>query len=146
MENKKVFVLIPLLGYVGLWILASPFFLIYFAIFQIPLDLEHITVMLQKIPALLAIITVPLCGFTSFFITTKLILRKYVVSTDTLMLLQIGIISLLFTIGVDLLTTVAIEKVNILVFPVNLMYLFVYLIIIPTISLAGYQKHPKSGL
>jgi len=139
MKNKNIFIFIPLIGYVGLWILGSVIFLVYFKIFNISIDLEY-TVMIQKIPTLLAILTVPLCSLTSFFITTKILLQKNAVSLNIMNIFQIGIISLLFTIGLDLLITVVVQKINILVFPLNLMYLFAWLIIIPSIFLAGYSK------
>ncbi len=53
---------------------------------------------------------------------------------------QISIISISFTIGIDLLITVAIEKINILLFPINIAYLIGWFIIIPSVILAGYKK------
>jgi hypothetical protein len=138
MKKKSLFILIPLIGYIGLWILGSVLFLVYFEIFNIPMNLEY-TVMIQRIPAVLAILTVPLCSSASFFITTKIMLRKFV-SLNATEVFQVGIISLLFTIGFDLLITVIIEKVNILVFPVNLMYLFAWLVIVPSVILAGKTR------
>jgi hypothetical protein len=138
MKKKSLFILIPLIGYIGLWILGSVLFLVHFEIFNIPMNLEY-TVMIQRIPAVLAILTVPLCSSASFFITTKIMLRKFV-SLNATEVFQVGIISLLFTIGFDLLITVIIEKVNILVFPVNLMYLFAWLVIVPSVILAGKTR------
>ncbi len=47
-------------------------------------------------------------------------------------------ISLVCTIVLDLLITVIGEKLNILTFPVNLMYLLAWLVILPSIALAGH--------
>ncbi len=109
----KTLILIPLVGYAGLWILGSLMFLIYFKLFKIPIDLKHTVAMVQKIPVFLAIITVPLCSFISFFVTTRVILNELSISLDAIQLLQIGLISLLLTIGLDLLITVVGEKIDI---------------------------------
>jgi hypothetical protein len=137
MTDLEVFILLPLIGYVGLWILGSALFLVYFKLFHISIDLKHTVTMIQKVPAFLAILTVPLCSFTAFFITTKLLLRASALSFDATKLLQVGIISLVCTIVLDLAITVVGEKINILAFPVNLMYLFAWLVIIPAVVLAG---------
>jgi hypothetical protein len=137
MTDLEAFILLPLIGYGGLWILGSALFLVYFKLFHISMDLKYIGAMIQKVPAFLAILTVPLCSFTSFFITTKIILRASAVSFDATKLLQVGIISLVCTVVLDLLITVVGEKINIRAFPVNLMYLFAWVVIIPSVVLAG---------
>lgn len=134
----KILILIPLMGYAGLWIMGSLIFLIYFKLFKIPIDLKHTVAMIQKIPTLLAIITPLLCSFISFFITTRVILKILSTSLDAIQLLQIGLISLLLTIGLDLLITVVGEKIDMSAFPVNLMYLFAWLAIVPAVILASY--------
>ena len=42
------------------------------------------------------------------------------------------------TIILDLLITVVGEKIDVRIFPVNLMYLFAWLVIIPSVVLAGH--------
>jgi hypothetical protein len=133
-NNIVVFIIIPLTGYVSLWILGSVFFIVYFRIYKVPLDLKHVVNMIRMIPPVLAIITVPLCSFLSFFMATKI----FGGGLDSLQLLVVGIISLLVTIGLDLLITVVGEKINILTLPLNLMYLFAWLVIVPSVILAGY--------
>lgn len=134
----NVFMLIPFAGYVGLWILASPLFLVYFKVFGIPVDLKNPVAMIRKVPAFLAIVTVPLCSFISFFIATKIILNEAATSLSAAQLLEVGIISLSCTIILDLLITVLGGKMDIRVYPVNLMYLLAWLVIIPSVVLAGH--------
>ncbi|MHB8213130.1 MAG: hypothetical protein ACYDGW_05775 [Vulcanimicrobiaceae bacterium] len=128
---------VPLVGYASLWISGSLIFLIYFKIFDIPTDLKHTVAMIRKLPAPLAIVTVPICSFMSFFIATEILRRETAVSFDAAKLLHVGIISVLVTIVLDVLITVVGEKMDIRVFPVNLMYLFAWLVIIPAVVLAG---------
>ncbi len=131
-----VYALIPVIGYVGLWLLGSLFFLIYFKICKVPVRSDY-TAMIQKIPPIIAIVTVPACSFISFFITTGIVLGWHTLSQNMLNLLLIGVISLVVTICLDLLITVRMEKVRIRTYPINLMYLFAWLVIIPAIILAG---------
>lgn len=138
MTDLEIFILLPVIGYGGLWISGSVLFLVYFQLFHIAMDLKHPLTMIQKVPPFLAILTVPLCSFISFFITTRILLRASAVPLDATKLLQVGIISLICTIVLDLLITVIGEKLNILTFPVNLMYLLAWLVIIPSIALAGH--------
>ncbi len=144
MRRSTVFLLVPLVGYLGLWILGSVAFLVYFAAFGVSMDLGY-NAMIQKVPALLAIVTVPLCSFASFFTTTTVVLRRPAVSLDIRKILQLGVVSLLATVGFDLLITVAIERVDILAFPVNLMYLFAWLVIVPSVAWAGYRSRGGRG-
>ncbi len=139
MRRATLFILLPLAGYLGLWILGTVAFLIYFAVFGVSMDLGY-NDMILKVPAPLAIITVPVCSFASFFTTTTLVLRRSAVSLDTREVFQLGLVSLLATVGLDLLITVAIERVDVLAFPVNLMYLFAWLVIVPSVAWAGYQN------
>ena len=128
------------MGYILLWILASPIFLLYFEIFHVPLDLEHITSIIKEIPPVYAIFTAPICCVIAFLMTTYFILSKYPTTLKNKKLLEIGIISVLFTLFIDILTTVLIEQVNIFVYPINVMYLFVYIAIIPSILISAYIK------
>ena len=136
MENEILFILIPLIGYIGLWLLGIMFFLVYFRLLRIPLDMKHPVAMIRNLPPLLAIATVPACSFVSFFITTKVILVELPLSLSTLELLYVGLASLLLTVCLDLLITVLGEKIDIRVFPISLMYLFAWLVIVPAIILA----------
>lgn len=137
MRHRTVCILIPLTGYVGLWVLGSVLFLVYFGMFHISTDLGYVA-MIQELPPLLAIVTVPLCSFASFFTATKVILRRSGLTLDAAQVFRVGVTSLLVTIGLDLLTTVAIEQIDILAFPVNLMYLFAWFVIVPSVVLAGH--------
>ncbi len=136
MESVIAFILIPLIGYFGLWMLGIAAFIIYFKIFKIPIDLKHSAEMIRKLPAHLSIITVPICSFTSFFITTNIILKEFSISLNIMQLLQLGLASLFITIILDLLITVKEEKMNIDVFPINIMYLLGWLAIVPAVLLA----------
>jgi hypothetical protein len=140
MKTRSPFILIPLLGYAGLWVLGSAFSLLYFSVFHVSMDVEHSVAMIQKLPASLAIATVPLCSFASFFVTARIVLKKYPAPFDARDVLKAGLISLVVTVVLDLLITVGIERIDILVFPVNLMYLFAWLTIVPSVLLAGRRK------
>ena len=144
MRRRTAFIVIPLGGYLGLWLLGSVAFLVYFAAYGASMDLGY-NAMLQKIPPLLAIVTVPLCSFASFFTTTSVVMRGPAMSLDAREVLQLGFDSLLATVGLDLLITVAIEKVDILAFPVDLMYLFAWLVVVPSIAWAGYRNRGGGG-
>ena len=133
-----LFVLVPLIGYVGLWILGSAFFLAYFRLYNISIDLRHTVAMIQRVPAPLAIITVPVCSFVSFFLTTRIMIHTFTTPSNAIMLLWVGVVSLIATIILDLLITVVGEKIDVRIFPVNLMYLFAWLVIIPSVVLAGH--------
>lgn len=137
MKNIESFILIPLIGYVGLWVLASPLFLLYFKLFKVAIDLKHTVKMIQKLPASLAIMTVPVCSFIAFFISTKGVLRALSGSANMTQVLQIGLVSLVCTIVLDMLITVVGEKIDIRKFPLNIMYLFAWFVIIPSVVLAG---------
>lgn len=133
-----LFVLIPLIGYVGLWILGSALFLAYFRLYSISVDLKHTITMIQRVPTPLAIVTVPMCSFVSFFLTTRIMIHAFTTSANATMLLDVGLVSLIVTIILDLLITVVGEKIDMRIFPVNLMYLFAWLVIIPSVVLAGH--------
>ena len=140
-NDQKIFVFIPVMGYILLWVLASPIFLLYFELFHVPLDLVHITSIIKEIPPVYAIFTAPICCIISFLIATFIILNKYQVTINKNKLLEIGVVSVLFTLVVDIITTVLFEQVNILVYPINAMYLLVYITIIPSILISGYIKN-----
>lgn len=142
MKNRSMLFLIPLIGYIGLWLLGSLFFLIYFKIFNVSMDLDN-NAMIQHIPPLLSIITVPVCSFISFFITSKVILNKFTPPIGNRMVCKIAGFSVLLTVGLDILITVIIQQINILLFPVNLMYLFAWLIIVPSSLLANHRRQCK---
>lgn len=137
MKDSVVFVLIPIVGYVGLWILGSVLFLVYFRIFRVQKDSDY-TAMIRKIPPVLAITTVPACSIASFLTTTRTILGIFPASLTSEQLLVIGLISLFFTIGLDMLITVGLERINILAFPIDLMYVLAWVVIVPSVLLAGY--------
>ncbi len=136
MTNELVFILIPLIGYIGLWLLGIVFFLIYFKLFRIRMDYKHPLAIVKKLPSALAIATVPICSFVSFFITTKVVLAELHLFVSVIQLLPVGVASLLFTIILDLLITVLGEKIDVRSFPLNLMYLLAWFVIVPAIILA----------
>lgn len=131
--REDIFILIPLAGYACLWLLGSAAFLVLFRLYRVALHLRDPIAMIRKVPAPFAVLTVPLCSFVSFFSIAKVILPA---PATAIQALQAGIASLTCTIILDLLITVAGERINIRVFPVNLMYLFAWLVIIPAIMLA----------
>ena len=89
-----LFVLVPLIGYVGLWILGSACFLAYFRLYNISIDLRHTVAMIQRVPVPLAIITVPVCSFASFFLATRIMIYAFTTPSNATMLLEVGIVSL----------------------------------------------------
>ena len=131
--NHNPFIVIPIIGYIGLWIFASPLFVMYFKLFHVVMDLKHTVHMIKQLPALLAIVTVPVCSFVSFFITTKAIEHTLNTLLTFEQAVQVGIVSLVVTIFLDVLITVLGEKIDIREYPLNLMYLFAYLVIIPAV-------------
>ncbi len=143
MKNKWAIWLIPPIAYISLWILGSVAFLIYFRVFAISMALDY-TGMIQQLPPILTILTVPVCCFIAFFVTARVIFAR-VAPLDSQTALRIGVASLIFTIALDLLISVAIEKIDILAFPVNLMYLLAWIAIIPTIFLAHALARRKGG-
>lgn len=138
MDNIEIFVLIPLVGYVLLWLVASLLFLIYFKLFEVAIDLKHTIGMIQKLPVPLSITTVPVCSFIAFFISTKLVLSVLSISVNTTQAFWLGIVSLICTIILDMIITVWAEKMDIRIFPVNIMYFFAWLVIVPSVVLAGH--------
>ena len=144
MKHRTVFILVPVVGYLGLWIMGSVAFLIYFAVFGVPTDLGY-NAMIQGVPAFLAIVTVPLCSFASFFATATVVLSRPAVRLDSREALRLGLVCLFATVGLDLLITVAIERVDILAFPVNLMYLFAWLVIVPSVTWAAHRNRKGQG-
>lgn len=131
--NYTLFILIPIIGYVCLWILASPLFVMCFKLFHVAIDLKHTVRMVKQLPAVLAIATVPICSFISFFVTTKVTIYALHAQLTTMQAIQIGFVSLAVTIVLDALITVLGEKIDIRKYPLNLMYLFAYLVIIPAV-------------
>ncbi len=132
------FILIPVIGYIGLWFLGSALFLLYFRIFGVPIDLRNTTSMIRKLPVSLSVITVPACSFMSFFLAARLTLGAFAMTLSDGELLGIGTICLVSTVVLDLVITVVGEKIDIRVFPVNLMYLLAWLVIIPSVLLGGH--------
>ena len=139
--RRTVFVLVPLGAYAGLWLLGGVLFLAYFQIFGVPMNLGY-NEMIQRIPALLAVPTVPLSSFVSLLAVARTILaRAKPLGARGLVLL--GAVSVLATFGLDLLVTVLGEEVNILAYPTDLMYLFAYVVIIPSVFLGGVLAQRK---
>lgn len=132
-----IFVVIPLVGYVGLWLMGTLLFLAYFRVFRVVLDVKHAVHMIQGLPPALAIVTVPLCSFVSFFTVTKVTLHALAASAGMVTVIQVAAVSLAVTVVLDLLVTVLGERIDIRVFPVNLMYLFAWALIVPAVILAG---------
>lgn len=136
MSNALLFILVPIIGYICLWLLGIVLFLAYFRLFKIPLDMKHPVSMIKKLPSYLAVATVPVCSFVSFFITTKAVTSAFALTLPAVQLFWIGLVSLFVTVTLDILITVVGEKVDIRTFPVNLMYVLAWLVIIPAVILA----------
>lgn len=130
--------LIPFIGYVGLWLMGSILFLLYFKMFHIAVDLRDTVALIRKVPVVLAVLTVPMCSFVSFFFAAKLTMKVLALTLSYGQLLEIGVICLLSTVILDLLITVLGEKIDIRLFPVNLMYILAWLVIIPSVLLAKH--------
>jgi hypothetical protein len=131
--DHSLFLFVPLVGYTGLWLLASPLFLLYFKLFHIAMDFKHTARMVKQVPAVLAIVTVPVCSFVSFWATTQIYgtaVHRHLTAGQAL---QVGLVSLAVTIVLDMLITVLGEKIDIRKFPLNLMYLLAYLVIVPAV-------------
>lgn len=134
-STSSTFILVPLVGYAALWILGSVLFVIYFEVLGVPMNLSYNT-MIQRVPAPLAVPTVPLCSLISYFVVTKLTLGKLTTPLRGAQAYWLGLASVVVAMLLDLVITVRIEGLNILVFPVNLMYLLAYLAITPAVVLA----------
>jgi hypothetical protein len=131
--NHSLFLFVPLVGYAGLWLLASPLFVLYFKLFHVAMDLKHTVRMVKQVPAVLAIVTVPVCSFVSFWATTKITVHMLHSQLTTGQALQVGLVSLAVTVVLDVLITVLGEKIDIRKFPLDLMYLLAYLVIVPAV-------------
>lgn len=135
--NDMVFsILVSILGYIFLWTLGSLLFLTYFRIFTVPSNIDY-TEKVRKIPHFISIATVPLCSILSFYLATKLLLVVFPASGNMVILAETGAIALVFTVVIDLVVTPLIEKIKISTYPMNLMYLFAWIVIIPSVLLAG---------
>lgn len=134
--NHALFIITPLIGYICLWLLTGPLFVAYFKLLHIPLDLQHTVDMIRKVPPVLSILTVSLCSFVSFFVTTLVAIHALRTAMTPAEAVEVGAVALLATIVLDLLITVLGEKIDIRQFPVNLMYVFAWLVIIPAVVLA----------
>lgn len=137
MANELVFALIPIIGYVALWLLGIALFLVYFKLLRIHVDYRHPIAIVKRLPPALAIVTVPVCSFVSFFVTTRSVLTGLHLSLSAAQLLPVGIASLLFTVALDLLVTALGERIDIRRFPLNLMYALAWLVIVPSIVMAA---------
>ena len=142
MMQRDIFILIPLIGYIGLWVLGSGLFLIYFRIFNVAIDVKNPVAMVQKLPAWLAILTTSACSFLSFLATTRVVLNASVLTIDSREVIGIGTVALITAIILDLLITVFGEKIDIRIFPLNWMYFLAWLVIIPSILLGATHLGP----
>ena len=136
LNNILFFVLVPIIGYIFLWILGGVFFLTYFRILSLPASLDY-TEKIRRVPPYVSITTVPLCSSISFYLTTKLLLELHLSTGSLLVLVETGILALVFTVIIDLIVTPKIEKIEIRAYPMNLMYLLAWTVIIPSVLLAG---------
>ena len=132
---RDTFIIVPLLGYATLWLLGSLLFLAYFRLLGVPLDVHRPAAMVAGLPAPLAIATVPVCGFIAFFVTTRLSTAH--LPAPTLELLLLGAVSLVVTVVLDLLITVLGEHIDIRAYPINVMYVLAWLVIVPAVLLGG---------
>lgn len=136
MKTRTIIVLLPLIGYVGLWVLGTALFLLYFRVFKVPFQSDYVS-MIERVPAALAIVTVPICSLASFSIAARLLLGTRTPRPPMREQVFVAVACFAFTIAMDLITTVLIERMDILVYPVDLMYLFAWLVVIPAVLLGG---------
>ncbi len=144
MKRRTFAVLVPVIGYVSLWILGTALFLLYFRVFNVAMQSDYVA-MIRMVPAVLAIATVPICSFVSFYLTARILLKMVTVPPTAKERVRVAVISLAFTVAMDLITTVLIGRMNILIFPVNLMYLLAWAVIVPAVLL-GIKKLQRLGL
>ena len=138
--RERSFILVPLVGYAGLWLLGTVLFLVYFAAYGISWN-ESYNQMVTGIPSVLAIITVPASSFVSYYLVTRRILRGSADPPSCRLLLALGLVSVAVAFGLDLLITVELEGVDIRRWPMDAMYLGAYLVIVPAVVLAGRVRH-----
>jgi len=134
MKTRTFVVLVPILGYVGIWILGALSFLLYFRVFNVAMRSDYVA-MIRMVPAALSIVTVTICSFLSFYLTAWILRKRLTAPPSAKQRVLVAVISLTFTVAMDLFTTVLIERMNILIFPVNLMYLSAWTVIIPAVLL-----------
>jgi hypothetical protein len=135
-KRTLAYFLIPVIGYLGLWILGTVLFLLYFALFHISFTLGN-TEMIKQVPPVLSITTVALCSFISFFITGRIIFKITDGQRTMKKVILIAVVSFFSTILFDVLITAVIEKIDILAFPMNVMYGLAWIAVIPAVLLSG---------
>lgn len=135
MASMVAYVLVPLIGYMGLWAMGIALFLAYFRLFRIRVDVRRPAAMIDELPPYLAIATVPVCSFISFFVTAKAIVHLFGLPPGAAML-WIALDALSATVILDALITVGLEKVDIRSFPLSLMYALAWIVIVPAVMLA----------
>lgn len=128
-----MFLLVPLAGYAGLWLAGIVAFLVFFRLWHVPVDPRRPAEMIRRLPAPVAVATVPLCAFASFFVTAGAALPAGATAGQAALS---GVACLAWTIALDLLITVVGEKIDIRAFPLNAMYLAAWAVIVPAVMLA----------
>lgn len=130
-------IVIPLVGYVRLWLSAGALFLFYFRLFHLPIDPKNAVAMIRKAPAPLSMAIAAPSNFASFFATTQATPATIGASPSAATLAQIGGTSLACAIVLDMLITVVAEGIDVRVYSVNAMYLLAWSAIIPAVLPAG---------
>ena len=89
----------------------------------------------------MSILSVPIASFISFYFITKIIHKIKYLESRINELTTISVTSLLFTIGMDLFSTVDVEKIDIITFSIKLLYLTAWIVIFPVIILGGHREN-----
>lgn len=139
MKTRTFIVLVPVIGYIGLWILGTALFLLYFRAFDVAMGSDYVA-MIKMVPTALAIATIPVCSFASFYLAARILLKKATVPLTAKERIRVAVLSLVFTVAMDLLTTVLMERMDILIFPVSLMYLLAWAVIVPAVLLGAQRR------
>jgi len=142
MKIGWLFVIVPVIGYCGLWAIGIALFLVYFGAFHVPIGSDY-TAMILSLPSPLSIATVLIASFVSFFTTARIAVRPKSAFRKGI-LVGIAIVSFAVTVCLDLLTAVAIERANILLFPVDVMYFGAWIMVIPAVLFGGGQGKPQA--
>lgn len=123
--------------------MCSGVFLALFRLSRVTPDLTKAAGMIRTVPAAAAVATVPACSF-------RLLLHHRPArpppAVTTGRALLAGLTSLACTIILDLLISVLAERIDIRTWPVSLMYLLAWLVIIPAVLLASPWPHGSGTL
>lgn len=63
MAHRDASILVSLIGYVWLWMLGIGSFPAYFKVLRVSMDLKHTVTIIQGVPAVLSLVTVPVIAW-----------------------------------------------------------------------------------